>query len=142
MDPPEQTPSTLFQRRITERSSPHDLDNARPSLDFHSLSQASTPQEPSDLEKAETARDVGTGTGSGAHRTTSSGRISRIQSLQGKRSVFEHPLSHIQTHADVIVDFDGEDDPYRPINWPFRKKVITTALYGFTTMGSTWASSV
>jgi MFS family permease len=40
------------------------------------------------------------------------------------------------------VDFDGPDDPYRPINWPFRKKVVTTLLYGLTTMGSTWASSV
>jgi MFS family permease len=42
----------------------------------------------------------------------------------------------------VLVTFDGPDDPYNPINWPFKKKVITTVLYGFTTMGSTWASSV
>ncbi|OCL02202.1 MFS general substrate transporter, partial [Glonium stellatum] len=41
-----------------------------------------------------------------------------------------------------IVDFDGPNDPYNPLNWPFKKKVITTVLYGFTTMGSTWASSV
>jgi hypothetical protein len=40
------------------------------------------------------------------------------------------------------VDFDGEDDPYRPLNWPFRKKVVTTMLYGLTTMGATWSSSV
>lgn len=40
------------------------------------------------------------------------------------------------------MDFDGEDDPYRPINWPFRKKLVTTLLYGLTTMGATWASSV
>lgn len=40
------------------------------------------------------------------------------------------------------MDFDGPDDLYKPINWPFRKKVITTMLYGFTTMGSTFASSV
>lgn len=40
------------------------------------------------------------------------------------------------------MDFDGEDDPYRPLSWPFRKKVVTTLLYGLTTMGSTWASSV
>jgi hypothetical protein len=29
------------------------------------------------------------------------------------------------------VDFDGPDDPYHPMNWPFRKKVVTTALYGY-----------
>ncbi|KAL8733129.1 MAG: hypothetical protein Q9166_002321 [cf. Caloplaca sp. 2 TL-2023] len=40
------------------------------------------------------------------------------------------------------LDFAGHDDFYRPINWPIRKKVITTILYGFTIMGSTWTSSV
>jgi MFS family permease len=41
----------------------------------------------------------------------------------------------------VIVDFEGPDDPYRPINWPTKKKVITTLLYGLITMSATWASS-
>ena len=30
---------------------------------------------------------------------------------------FSHPLAHQQTTADVLVDFDGDDDPYRPMNW-------------------------
>lgn len=42
----------------------------------------------------------------------------------------------------MIIDFDGKDDPYRPINWPFRKKVITTILYGFTTCWVTFASAI
>lgn len=54
---------------------------------------------------------------------------------------FNHPLAHQPTTADVIVDFDGPDDPYRPLNWPTKKKVITTMLYGLTTMSATWASS-
>jgi DHA1 family multidrug resistance protein-like MFS transporter len=54
---------------------------------------------------------------------------------------FDHPLSHKPTTADVIVDFEGPDDPYRPQNWPTKKKVITTLLYGLITMTSTWASS-
>ncbi|KAL8720455.1 MAG: hypothetical protein Q9225_002680 [Loekoesia sp. 1 TL-2023] len=70
-------------------------------------------------------------------------RISRTQTLTRRQTArFTHPLSHTKTTKDVLVDFDREDDPYRPINWPFRKKVITTVLYGFTTMGSTFASSV
>jgi hypothetical protein len=72
-------------------------------------------------------------------------RISRTQSLTRRntyRNHFTHPLSHVKTTEAEIVDFDGLDDPYRPLNWPFRKKVITTMLYGLTTMGSTWASSV
>ena len=41
-----------------------------------------------------------------------------------------------------IVDFDGPDDPHRPVNWPLLKKLIHTALYGMTTMTTPWASSV
>jgi DHA1 family multidrug resistance protein-like MFS transporter len=54
---------------------------------------------------------------------------------------FNHPLAHQQTTMDVLVDFDGPDDPYRPMNWPTKKKVITTMMYGLTTMTATWASS-
>jgi DHA1 family multidrug resistance protein-like MFS transporter len=54
---------------------------------------------------------------------------------------FRHPLAKQQTTADVLVDFEGEDDPYRPINWPTKKKITTTLLYGLTTMSATWGSS-
>lgn len=100
------------------------------------MRQSSSPDGPADLEKAETVPDV--------QRTSATGRVSRVQSLINRKlkSNFDHPLSHVKTSEEVLVDFDGADDPYRPMNWPFRKKVITTLLYGFTTMGSTWASSV
>ncbi|KAF2722891.1 putative MFS multidrug transporter [Polychaeton citri CBS 116435] len=67
--------------------------------------------------------------------------ISRIRSRQ-PRANFSHPLTNEKTSVDVIVDFEGPDDPYRPINWPAKKKVITTLLYGMTTMTSSFASSV
>lgn len=65
--------------------------------------------------------------------------ISRIRSRPVHR--FSHPLEHIQTTKDDLVEFDGPDDPYHPLNWPTRKKVWTTALYGLVTMTATWASS-
>lgn len=133
MNPPTQDSAALFQQQAHSRSSFHDDEHA---------SEVSTQRGPSDLEKAETIDDAPTGTSTGAYRANTSGRVSRIQSLQQKRTTFNHPLSHVKTSADVIVDFDGPDDPYRPINWPFRKKTVTTALYGLTTFGSTWASSV
>ncbi|KAJ5898282.1 hypothetical protein N7504_008570 [Penicillium tannophilum] len=69
--------------------------------------------------------------------------VSRIRSRDpGQVAKFTHPLSHTKTSPDVIVDFDGPDDPYRPLNWGFRKKAVTTVLYGLTTMGTTWASSI
>lgn len=62
--------------------------------------------------------------------------VSRIRSREpGQTARFTHPLSHTKTGPDVIVDFDGPDDPYRPLNWGFRKKAMTTLLYGLTTMG-------
>lgn len=62
--------------------------------------------------------------------------ISRVRSREpGQTARFTHPLSHTKTSEDVIVDFDGPDDPYRPMNWGFRKKAVTTVLYGLTTMG-------
>ena len=54
---------------------------------------------------------------------------------------FSHPLVRQQTTEDVLVDFDGPDDPYCPTNWSTHKKVSTTLLYGLVTMTATWASS-
>lgn len=65
--------------------------------------------------------------------------ISRIRSRPVP--VFTHPLSHVQTSAAELVTFDGPDDLYHPLNWPLRKKVLTTTLYGLITGGSAWASS-
>ncbi|KAH8591485.1 major facilitator superfamily domain-containing protein [Bisporella sp. PMI_857] len=75
----------------------------------------------------------------------SSSRVTRTQSLTRRNTLrgrFTHPLAHAKTSEAEIVDFDGPDDPYHPTNWPIRKKIITTLLYGLTTMGSTWASAV
>jgi MFS family permease len=73
--------------------------------------------------------------------TTASNALSKIRS-RNPRKQFTHPLGQEKTLPDHIVDFEGPDDPYRPINWPFRKKVATTALYGLTTMGATLSSSI
>lgn len=54
---------------------------------------------------------------------------------------FSHPLAREKTTQDQIVDFEGPDDPYHPLNWSMHKKVSTTALYGLVTMTATWASS-
>lgn len=67
-----------------------------------------------------------------------------LATIRSRRPIapFTHPLSLAKTGPDVMVTFDGPDDPYKPLNWSFKKKVVTTTLYGFTTMGATWASSV
>ena len=47
-----------------------------------------------------------------------------------------------KTEVDFIVDFDGPNDPYSPLNWPLQKKILTSLLYGFTTWWCTWNSSM
>ena len=81
-------------------------------------------------------------------------RVSRSNSIisnESHRPSFEvpivpqrlsYPVPKEMTGAESLVDFDGKDDPYRPINWPFRKKVIATVLYGFTTCWVTFASAI
>ncbi|BDD56320.1 hypothetical protein MAP00_001791 [Monascus purpureus] len=56
--------------------------------------------------------------------------------------VLSHPLLYEATSSNALVDFDGPDDPYRPMNWPLRKKIVTTVLYGLTTCWITFASAV
>lgn len=65
--------------------------------------------------------------------------VSRIRSRPVPQ--FSHPLTHQRTTPAELVDFDGPDDPYRPMNWSTHKKVSTTLLYGLVTMTATWASS-
>jgi DHA1 family multidrug resistance protein-like MFS transporter len=74
---------------------------------------------------------------------TISRRDTALSRLRTRPNVapFTHPLAHQETTADVLVDFEGDDDPYRPMNWPTKKKVTTTLMYGLTTMSATWASS-
>ncbi|KAK7621394.1 major facilitator superfamily domain-containing protein, partial [Phyllosticta citricarpa] len=96
-----------------------------------------------ELEKAETAQQAPPARHHSIDRVQSQAQ-SVLSTVRSRKPVppFNHPLGHTKTAPDVIVDFDGPDDPYNPINWPTRKKVVTTLLYGFTTMGATWASSI
>ncbi|KAI1776660.1 polyamine transporter 1 [Hypoxylon cercidicola] len=86
-------------------------------------------------------RDIG-GSAMSLSRTVSR-RDTVLSQIRSRPSVppFTHPLAREKTTAEYLVDFDGPDDPYRPLNWPRRKKVITTLLYGLVTMTATWASS-
>lgn len=68
--------------------------------------------------------------------------LTRITTSIDQRPTFTHPLSQQKTEKDVIIKFDSPNDPYRPLNWPARKKVITILLYGLTTTCSSWGTSM
>ena len=81
---------------------------------------------------------------SDSHRSSIKSTGSRLSSFEMPivAQRLSYPVPKEMTGPEVIVDFDGKDDPYRPINWPFGKKVITTTLYGFTTCWVTFASAI
>ncbi|KAI9832244.1 MAG: hypothetical protein M1819_004422 [Sarea resinae] len=91
-----------------------------------------------DLEKSDTASS----TGRAINKRTTSSVLSRLRSRPDVPRRFTHPLTRSKTGGDAIVDFDGKDDLYHPLNWSLGKKCITTALYGMTTMGATLASAI
>jgi hypothetical protein len=43
---------------------------------------------------------------------------------------------------ETLIDFNGSDDPYNPLNWPMKKKISITLLYSFCTVGTMFNSSV
>ncbi|KAF2684156.1 MFS general substrate transporter [Lentithecium fluviatile CBS 122367] len=50
--------------------------------------------------------------------------------------------NEVQEVDSTLVGFNGPNDPYNARNWPMKKKIVTTMLYSFCTMGATWASTI
>lgn len=53
-----------------------------------------------------------------------------------------HPQMNEKTKNQDIVDFEGDDDPYHPLNWPLQKKVTATVCYGLLSSCTTFATSM
>lgn len=107
------------------------------------LSSTSTNEDYGDRERDDDSSSHHTGTDLSLTQTTSQRPLESVISRVRSRVpiTFHHPLSIKKTTEDVIVHFDGPEDPYKALNWMPKKKIITTALYGLTTMTATWASS-
>ncbi|KHN95482.1 MSF membrane transporter [Metarhizium album ARSEF 1941] len=112
---------------------PNDLYSPLPTLrETHSDMYASS--------RRRRAESVSTATGSLA---PTAARVDTVLSRIRSRPVpqFTHPLAHVRTTEASLVNFDGPDDPYHPLNWVAHKKASTTLLYGLVTMTATWTSS-
>ncbi|KAL1884382.1 hypothetical protein VTK73DRAFT_76 [Phialemonium thermophilum] len=48
----------------------------------------------------------------------------------------------LPAQEEYVVEFDGPDDPLHAQNWPLRKKLLTAAMLGYTTMISAFGSSI
>ncbi|KAJ6151121.1 major facilitator superfamily domain-containing protein [Penicillium chermesinum] len=124
-------------------SEEHDPRSSASSADIESHSESDNMTHEQNGESPPLEKQSTSASGISAFQQRTQSVVSRIRSREpGQTAKFTHPLSHTKTSTDVLVDFDGPDDPYRPLNWGFKKKAITTVLYGLTTMGATWASSI
>lgn len=133
--PSPDSPATALNRRSSSCECP-------PTEKYHDGHRPCTLEtHPSQL-RATSRDDVVDGTSS-AIRPSVSRRDTALSRLRSRPivPVFSHPLAKQKTGPDYIVDFDGPDDPFRPLNWPRHKKVTTTLLYALVTMSATWASS-
>jgi len=48
----------------------------------------------------------------------------------------------LPNQEDYVVEFDGPDDPLHAQNWPIKRKLLTAAMLGFTTMTAAFGSSI
>jgi len=45
-------------------------------------------------------------------------------------------------YEDYVVEYDGPDDPLHPQNWPFKKKIRISIMLAYTSLCSTFTSSL
>ncbi|KAL2891296.1 putative transporter C36.03c [Ceratocystis lukuohia] len=109
------------------------------------LSRVSTqPDHPVELSRIHTQRSQHSNT---VGRDPS--RVSRINSLF-RRSTKPMPNfgagkpfpPSLPNQEDYVVEFDGPDDPLHAQNWPIKRKLITSAMLGYTTFTSAFTSSI
>ncbi|KAI1033430.1 hypothetical protein LB503_008709 [Fusarium chuoi] len=111
---------------------------------YNSISRISTQNDlerhPTELSRIQTARSQHNATVGGSLRSRTASRASRKPLPNfGAGKPYPPPLPEQEQY---VVEFDGPNDPMHSQNWPLRKKLITAAVLGFTTMTSAFTSSI
>ncbi|OTB03413.1 hypothetical protein M426DRAFT_321787 [Hypoxylon sp. CI-4A] len=91
---------------------------------------------PTELSRINTARSQHSAT---VGRSLRSRDSRRPLPAFGAGKPFPPPLPN---QEDYVVEFDGPDDPYHAQNWSLKKKLLTAAMLGYTTMTAAFASSL
>ncbi|KAF2019053.1 major facilitator superfamily [Aaosphaeria arxii CBS 175.79] len=91
---------------------------------------------PTALSRIQTARSQHSQT---VGSTLSSRKSKKPLPAFGAGKPFPPPLPE---REEYVVEFDGPNDPLHAQNWSLRKKLITAAILGFTTLTSAFGSSI
>jgi DHA1 family multidrug resistance protein-like MFS transporter len=112
-----------FQRNMSRISTQNDLE-----------------RHPTALSRIATQRSQHQSTVGGGLRSRTSSRADRKPlPAFGAGKPFPPPLPAME---EYVVEFDGPQDPLHAQNWPLRKKLLTAAMLGYTTMTSAFTSSI
>ncbi|KAI1344020.1 major facilitator superfamily domain-containing protein [Xylariaceae sp. FL0016] len=91
---------------------------------------------PTELSRIHTARSQHSAT---VGRSVRSRESRKPLPAFGGGKPFPPPLPE---QEEYVVEFDGPDDPYHAQNWQLKKKLLTAAMLGYTTMTSAFTSSI
>ncbi|KAI4254209.1 MAG: hypothetical protein LQ352_003227 [Teloschistes flavicans] len=128
------------------------LESAASSSSSSSASSASIVREEIGMSRIQTGRDLERHPTElsriETHRSQHSGTVGRsLKSRESKKPLpnfgggKEYP-PQLPEREEYVVEFDGPDDPLHPQNWSMRKKILTAAMLAYTTLVSTFASSI
>lgn len=98
--------------------------------------QSDLERHPTELGRIHTQRSQHSATVGGSLRSRAT---SRPLPAFGAGKPYPPPLPE---REEYVVEFDGPGDPLHSQNWPLRKKVLTAAMLGYTTMTAAFASSI
>ncbi|KAL8365868.1 hypothetical protein RB595_004581 [Gaeumannomyces hyphopodioides] len=98
--------------------------------------QADLERHPTELSRINTARSQHSAT---VGRSLRSRESRRPLPAFGAGKPFPPSLPD---REEYVVEFDGPDDPMHAQNWSLNKKLATAAMLGYTTMTSSFASSI
>ncbi|KAI5457320.1 major facilitator superfamily [Mariannaea sp. PMI_226] len=136
--------SDEIERVATASSSSSAITSAREDANFNTMSrlptQADLERHPTEISRIATHRSQHVGTvGGGAYSRTSSRASKRPLPAFGAGKPYPPPLPE---QEEYVVEFDGPDDPLHSQNWPMRKKVTIASILAYTTVTSTFTSSI
>lgn len=140
-------PSDEIERVLTASSASSSISTASGgSANFRrNMSRVSTQNDlerhPTELSRIATQRSQHASTvGTGGLRSRTSTRASKKPLPPfGAGKPYPPPLPAME---EYVVEFDGPNDPMHAQNWPFRTKVLTAAMLGYTTMTAAFTSAI
>lgn len=109
----------LLHRTTTAASISHHIDG------YH---------DPTDDPSRHHPQDEETGSNTPIYQSSDQVEKGTFKLVHSRKESYVAP--EIRVWKNDIITFDTKDDPQNPMNWPYRKKIIVTMLFGLTTMST------